>query len=739
MKERVNKIIDIVGLIFLCIITILLNIYIGTNLQEPIYIIRMISMVFGTIYTITKIVVDKENVFIKGKIDICVLLLVVSTAIPLIFKTYSSYNETINTIMNYLAVYLIYIVTRNVVINEKKIKTILNVIIISSIIPIVLAIDYQYFNRMSFVFDFINVPRIIEKRGRMLGTFGYPNTLALYLTFNLFNAIQLFKQSKKTKILYIIYIISSIGCIVLTMSKAVIGLTIIIFILKFIINHKNKILNKKVIIISLVVLFSIVLVVFILLQFSEPLRISCDVNGFEDENLYNLKSGEEYEFAFDIRATSRKIDAFTIEIVEINNYESETVLGTVTFHTFEGRKTIPITPSSKMKQIKIKFYNKFSQDFVIENMFINGKKHILKYKFVPDKLKYFFNTYSINNKSIRQRLYFYFDSLKILEDKWIFGGGGKTWYYNYQKVQEYNYYSKESHSYLLDVWMNFGIIGIGAFLSIIIITIYNIYKKIKKEKRLSHLLETIITGTLLIIIHSFIDFDLSFLIMLVVLFMMLAIINQKDKAIKDNLKIAELCIIGVLIYLTIFSINELYIYKIKKLKNEGDFLNLGIYKTEFLFSEIKETVKIKERREIQSKKLFEQLEQYISLEPEKNKLYVNNVYCSEIANLVEENYIPYDQIEYIINYWSNNKNKKFDFGLQLKILENMKMLINVLNINYLKTNNMHLRKYADAIENIFKKEYDIYFHRLDEMEKNNTDIKTIQYFKENYFKIFNAV
>jgi len=219
----------------------------------------------------------------------------------------------------------------------------------------------------------------------------------------------------------------------------------------------------------------------------------------------------------------------------------------------------------------------------------------------------------------------------------------------------------------------------------------------------------------------------------------LAIINQKDKAIKDNLKIAELCIIGVLIYLTIFSINELYIYKIKKLKNEGDFLNLGIYKTEFLFSEIKETVKIKERREIQSKKLFEQLEQYISLEPEKNKLYVNNVYCSEIANLVEENYIPYDQIEYIINYWSNNKNKKFDFGLQLKILENMKMLINVLNINYLKTNNMHLRKYADAIENIFKKEYDIYFHRLDEMEKNNTDIKTIQYFKENYFKIFNAV
>lgn len=164
MKEKINERIDKLGLFFICVIIIILNIYIGSNIKEPIYIIQMLAIIFGTIYCIIKKIVSKENIFIKGKIDIAILLLLISTMLPLIFKTYISFSGTYNFILKYISMYSIYILTRNIVINKKRIKIIVNTIIISSIFVMIMAIDFQYFHILNEFMIKINSVRIENSR-----------------------------------------------------------------------------------------------------------------------------------------------------------------------------------------------------------------------------------------------------------------------------------------------------------------------------------------------------------------------------------------------------------------------------------------------------------------------------------------------------------------------------------------------------------------------------------------------
>lgn len=77
------------------IITIfLLNIFIGSNIKSPIWIIQAIISTYATIYIFIKKVIYKEkNIFIKGKIDIAVLAFAISTTIPYIIKNYVSLSR----------------------------------------------------------------------------------------------------------------------------------------------------------------------------------------------------------------------------------------------------------------------------------------------------------------------------------------------------------------------------------------------------------------------------------------------------------------------------------------------------------------------------------------------------------------------------------------------------------------------------------------------------------------------
>ena len=122
----------------------------------------------------------------------------ISTILPFIFKNYASLNGTINFILKYWSIYGLYILVRNIVTNENKVHIIINTFIISSIIPIIFGLDKLTYNVFEPFLDLINAFKSIETR--MVSTFGYANTFAIYLAVMESLAIS---QYQFNKIVYI--------------------------------------------------------------------------------------------------------------------------------------------------------------------------------------------------------------------------------------------------------------------------------------------------------------------------------------------------------------------------------------------------------------------------------------------------------------------------------------------------------------------------------------------------------
>ncbi len=579
---------------FVTIITtiILLNICIGSNIKEPIWIIQILVSFIAFIYILIKKIQKEKNVIIKGKIDIAVLIFMISTMLPLLFRKYSSLEGTINFILKYWSVFGIYVLTRNVVINEQKIVIIIKTVLISSIIPIILGYDkILNLNIFSNVLEFINAVKITDTR--MISTFGYANTFAMYLTFTTSLAIGVLIQEnkKKNKILLVTYILIAFVTIILTQSKAVIaliGITILIFVCKGI---QNKKIEKKWIIAGILAIIIFAVYFGVAIHIPKTLVVTqkqktCVIRNIEKNKKYNLK------FNIDT-ITDKDYDSFKIIIVEITRYFGEKQLGIISLGNYSGVKSLDIETDEITSNLEIRIENPLNQTIKINQFEINSNPYILEYKIIPDELVRMFTTFNFKNSSVFQRFDFWNDGIKIIKDNWLTGVGGNAWRMLYGQYQDYLYYAKEAHSYPIEIWMSFGITGIVAYIFIIAITLQNINKNLKNKRILS-----IAIGLGLVTIHSFMDFDMSYLIMEMTVYIFLAIINRDDNDIKIKTNLIEMILIAifglvfignVLAVITTISENEQGISKI----NVAKWLSKYQY-NEIILNQDYDAIKIKQ-------------------------------------------------------------------------------------------------------------------------------------------------
>ena len=528
------KILEKITYKIILIVIVVLNICIGSNIKEPIWIIQMFVSVLTIIYVIVRKIKNKnESIIIKGKVDIVVLLFMIATTLPLLFKTYVSQEGCINFILKYWSIYGFYILIRNEVDSKEKINGIVKTLIISSLIPILFGYD-KFFKLNIFepFLDFINAVKIEDTR--MISTFGYANTFAAYLGVTTALAIGEFLNVDKIykKVLYGIYIVISSITILLTQSKfvlALIALIIFIFIIKGI---KDKKISKRWIIGGIIFIIMFFVYFFIAINISKPLEIgeekNCVIRGIEKNTKYNLE--------FDIEGiTDKEYNVFEINVVEITRYLSEKTIGSISFSNFSGTKQINVEADENTDHIEIRFKNPLEQEFIINDFRINGEKYILEYKIIPDALVRIFTTFNFKNSSVWQRADYWMDGLDIIKDNWLIGAGGNAWRMLYGQNQDYLYYAKESHSYILEVWMSFGLLGIISYLFIIAIIIKSgieLINKNKENKKEYKMYLSILIGMSIIIIHSIMDFDMSYLIIKMIFYMFLAIINKDEKNIK---------------------------------------------------------------------------------------------------------------------------------------------------------------------------------------------------------------
>ena len=132
----------------------------------------------------------------------------------------------------------------------------------------------------------------------------------------------------------------------------------------------------------------------------------------------------------------------------------------------------------------------------------------LSYRYIPESLVSRFNAISLSERSSTARLIFYKDAFKIFKDHPIVGAGGGAWSDLYEGYQSEPYISRTTHSFFMSILVDTGIIGVGVVLLILFLLLLQLYKSKKTNDNFSIALSI---GILFLLGHSILDFNFSYL------------------------------------------------------------------------------------------------------------------------------------------------------------------------------------------------------------------------------------
>lgn len=131
---------------------------------------------------------------------------------------------------------------------------------------------------------------------------------------------------------------------------------------------------------------------------------------------------------------------------------------------------------------------------------------------------------NFNDINVLYRLEFDRDAFKLIADNWLFGLGGGGWKAIYQSVQDYFYTAVFVHNNYLQVFVESGILGFLSFVALILAGIVNaVYSYLKAADRVLKIYAGgLLCGLLALAFHSAVDFDLSYISMALLLWVMFA-------------------------------------------------------------------------------------------------------------------------------------------------------------------------------------------------------------------------
>lgn len=667
MKIIIDRYITII----IMIIIITFSILIGANEKGLRIIPISIFLLLELLYLIIRKFKYKENIVIKNKMDLLFLFLFVSTCLPFIFHTYSSLNGVVDFIYKYLFVYTTYLCIRNSKIDNYKEK-ILYVIIFGSFIICLFAIDLKNFNWFKIIYDYFNL--YYKNIKYLSGAFGYKNTYAIYFLCLFYISLYLYKNSnnKKKKIFLIFYMLFALFNILLSFSRFVIILMILsiliyIFILKY--KYIKKYLKKVIIISSSIILFFIIIYAFVS---KKP-----GIINIKDKKAYLLnykfESNKNYKLSF----YTNKSETFNLEIEEtdydFNKYNYNYQI--ITKKLEDNLYRYDITYSTLNKPIRVKLYLSSKGNVSLNGFKINDQDYVLKSKYIPYIISYGLSNISINDNSIYQRKIFYKDAFKIFKKSPLIGRGGNAWKTESLTVQDFKYSVKETHSYFFELLISFGIVGLSLFTILFIYLNIIFIKNIKNNKTNIPLL----FGFDLIIIHSyFFDFNMSFLIILLIVYILSGLIvnDMKLKITKTNNLVDYVFIMLLIVLSSILFIELLYRHNDYSLFNRE---YKKIYINNLLISDEANNLKIKE------------IKKYIKTEPYYYQEYMeNNLYILITKDkLSEEDLINHMKF---INKYNNRSIYRYKFNYNSRLTKITLSLVFKNYLDNLKSNNKELNK-----------------------------------------------
>ncbi|MTI46841.1 MAG: O-antigen ligase family protein [Firmicutes bacterium] len=302
--------------------------------------------------------------------------------------------------------------------------------------------------------------------------------------------------------------------------------------ISYIIALINPKINKIKISINKILIFILIIVIIcgsgILYAFNqiEPLTLSNNSTNDNWTTIYrnvgNIEENKEYTLSVNYSGENSKEQPY-IGRVRVYSLDDEGELESLNIEEIdkldENQLQLEFVTTEETNSIRVYFDNYYSGTSITydnatvidtkRNSIIDEIK--LKYKYVPESIISRINSININDNSAQGRLTFYRDGLKVIKDYLLLGTGGGGWSRLYTAYQSYEYTSAQAHNYFLQVWIEVGIVGLLILLAMICLLVYYTYKKwrsLEDEKSRIRIVTIFIT-VVLILGHSFIDFDLS--------------------------------------------------------------------------------------------------------------------------------------------------------------------------------------------------------------------------------------
>ena len=415
-----------------------------------------------------------------------------------------------------------------------------------------------------------------------------------------------------TSLIYSLLTINLINQNNYTLAWIILLIFVLITVLTCILSEKISLLLEKIkpryYIMFIVIFCALVIVVWnIGIRMTEPLVIFDGESISEvTKDVINIQPNTEYNFEFDIISkTAHKYtetEVYAIQVCERNKYDDIILTHEIEVGNFEGIQKIEFTSSEYTYKIQIKFRSKSrraQRGLTINSLKINGIEEPLNYKFLPTKIVDKVRDIGLSTISITERFEYMKDSCKLIGKYGLLGIGADGWKDRQKEVQDYFNFANEIHSYPLEVFCEFGTVGFIGIAGIIVEVFILVFKLIKNKKR-RNLRIGIVLAISILLMHSFMDFELSFMYLLIILFSLLActteVNNEREYCKENKFKIITyienlICIISMIVA-TYFASNVIFNQYIKGVGNpyseEFVYNNLSFDKN--FFSQIDELV-----------------------------------------------------------------------------------------------------------------------------------------------------
>jgi len=190
-------------------------------------------------------------------------------------------------------------------------------------------------------------------------------------------------------------------------------------------------------------------------------------------------------------------------------------------------------------------------------------------RFLPAIIRERVEDISLQTHSVYERLTMYKDALAIWRDHPILGAGAGAWEALFERYQSYPYSSMQTHSYYMQLLVETGIVGFVAvvgFIAVVLVMFLRTFRKLQAEERSLTLFYFVTPVTILL--HSLIDFGMSYLLYGFIVFLCLgilagtqrkAVFGQWSESGKRRLQQSAAAMLGIVsIVLVVFAAKWLY-------------------------------------------------------------------------------------------------------------------------------------------------------------------------------------